>query len=299
MRLNLRLWQWLVLLALLLADIGLMALALPVIFGDADGDTIASAYSSGAENILAPSARTPTASISKGASQVRPYATPVLSGQPGGPRLTPNAPPPTPLSVSSPAPTSVLAVEAHISGIRGHPQSFSLSCEARSAADWAGYFGVAVDETDFLYRLPASDNPDYGFVGDVNSPWGFIPPEGYGVHAGPVASLLREYGLNAYAHRGLTWDDLRAQIAAGQPVIAWVVGHVERGWPETYTPANWVTVTVARYEHTVIVTGYTADSVVVLDGVRTYARGIDVFLESWSVLGNMAIVRGLLPALQE
>ena len=47
-----------------------------------------------------------------------------------------------------------------------------------------------------------------------------------------------------------------------------------------------------------IVTGYTADSVVVLDGVRTYARGIDVFLESWSVLGNMAIVRGLLPALQ-
>jgi len=72
--------------------------------------------------------------------------------------------------------------------IIGHGQSLPLSCESRSAADWASYFGVAIDELEFLGRLPISDNPEIGFVGDVNGNWGKIPPDSYGVHAGPVAA---------------------------------------------------------------------------------------------------------------
>jgi uncharacterized protein YvpB len=205
-------------------------------------------------------------------------------------------PPPLVEAVSFAASAPALPDEARIVGIGGRRQSLPLSCESRSAADWAAYFGVEIDELEFLSRLPASDNPDFGFVGDVRGTWGQTPPQPYGVHAGPVATLLRQHGLNAYARRGLAWDDVRAQIAAGRPVIAWVVGHVERGTPIGYTASNGLTTTVARFEHTVIVIGYTADHVTVLDGARIYSRPLDLFLESWAVLGNMAIIRGLLPA---
>ena len=295
MSLNLRPWQWLVLLAFLLADLGLAALALPMVLGNAGDAAAAVVYPGGQED----SVLFPTPTLPRG------QATPVVQTTlaPPSPTAAPRATSDFPASAQSAAPTPTLRpalvfpAEAHIADLRGHAQTYSLSCEARSAADWAGYFGVTIDESEFLYRLPVSDNPDFGFVGDVNGPWGLIPPDSYGVHAGPVAALLRGYGLNAYVHRGLTWDDVRAQIAAGQPVITWVVGHVEPGAPETYITGNGLTVMVARYEHTVIVTGYTENSVTVLDGARLYSRPLEVFLASWGVLGNMAIVRGLLPAM--
>jgi len=295
MSLNLRPWQWLVLLALLMSNLGLAALALPMVMGNAGDAAAAVVYPGEQEDSALFPTQTPLWGQATQAIQ------PALA--PPSPTATPRAASdfPAPTRPAAPTPTlrppPALPAEAHLADIRGHAQTYALSCEARSAADWAGYFGVAIDESEFLYRLPVSDNPDFGFVGDVHGPWGLIPPDSYGVHAGPVAALLRGYGLNAYAHRGLAWDDVRAQIAAGQPVIAWVVGHVEPGASETYITDNGVMVTVARYEHTVIVTGYTQDSVIVLDGARHYSRPLEVFLASWGVLGNMVIVRGLLPAL--
>jgi hypothetical protein len=163
-------------------------------------------------------------------------------------------------------------------------QQYALSCEARSAADWAAFFGFAVDEDEFLHRLPASDNPDFGFVGDVNGQWGQTPPSAYGVHAGPVAFLLRRYGMNAHAYKGLTWDHLRAQVAAGRPVIVWVVGHVERGKAVEYTAADGRTTIVARYEHGDrhrIHRRHGHDSRQQQD-----LRPLSTFLDSWAVLAT-------------
>ena len=175
-------------------------------------------------------------------------------------------------------------------GITGRRQALPLSCESRSAADWAGFFGVEIDELEFLAQLPLSDDPDRGFVGDVRGDWGNIPPNAYGVHAGPVARLLIAYGLPAEARRHMRYDALRAELAAGRPVMVWVIGHVEQGEASVYTAADGRQSIVAAFEHTVIVTGYTADTVTVLDGARRYARPLDSFLESWGVLRNMAIV---------
>lgn len=174
--------------------------------------------------------------------------------------------------------------------ITGHPQTLPLSCEARSAVDWAGYFGVAIDELDFFDRLPVSDNPEIGFVGDVRSGWGQIPPHAYGVHAEPVAAMLREYGLSAIAVRGMAPEEVRAQIDDDLPVIVWVTGHVAPGKSADYVAADGQTVLVAPYEHTVMVIGYTADHIMVLDGRKRYWRSWELFLESWGVLGNMAVV---------
>ena len=75
-------------------------------------------------------------------------------------------------------------------------QTQSLSCEARSASDWAAYYGVSVSESTIQSEFPLTDNPETGFVGPVDGAEGQLPPDSYGVHAGPVAAILRNYGVS-------------------------------------------------------------------------------------------------------
>jgi uncharacterized protein YvpB len=171
----------------------------------------------------------------------------------------------------------------------GRRQSLPLSCEARSAADFAAYFGVIIDEIEFLNALPASDDPDRGFVGDVHGEWGNVPPQAYGVHAPPVARALRDFGMPAESQRYMAWDGIRAEVAAGRPVLVWVTGHVEAGEGQVYTASDGRQTIVAPFEHTVIVVGYEEDSVLVVDGASTYRRSLDRFLASWGALRNMAV----------
>jgi len=207
------------------------------------------------------------------------------------PTGTPTAVPtflPSPTPTSTTAPT--LPAEATIEGIVGHRQSMPLSCESRSAVDWAAYFGETIDEKSFHNGLPVHDNPDKGFVGNVYGSWGQIPPEAYGVHGKPVAQRLREYGLKAKHVFDMNLDELKSEIAAGKPVMVWVVGHVGFGSPVKYTDSEGDISIVAKFEHTVIVIGYTEDKITVLDGAKTYTRYNKEFLKSWGVLENQAIV---------
>lgn len=190
----------------------------------------------------------------------------------------------------SPTPQDELPIEASTDPINGYAQTLPLSCESRSAVDFAAYFGILIGEMDFQYGLPSSDNPNTGFVGDPRHERGFIPPSSYGVHAAPVAALLRAYGLNAYSYSNLSFDDLRREIASGQPVIAWVIGNVWRGSGTGYTASDGETMIVAPFEHTVIVTGYSLNTVQILDGNLVYTTTVERFLDSWQVLGNMAII---------
>jgi LysM repeat protein len=182
--------------------------------------------------------------------------------------------------------------EAIIAEFDGKAQSYSLSCESRAASDWAAFWGVKVSESGFLNNLPSSDNPDVGFVGNVHDPWGYIPPRSYGVHAEPVAALLRDYGLQAEARRGMDWNDLKVEIAAGRPVIVWIIGQMWGGQAREYKASDGQVVLVAPYEHTMILYGYTPSAVNVVDSYsgRKQTYSIDAFLKSWSVLGNMAVL---------
>ena len=200
----------------------------------------------------------------------------------------------TPTSTPSPSPTllppTLLPESASIKDIQGKRQAMPLSCEASSAVDWAAYFGVKINEKKFFNGLPSDDNPEIGFVGDVYGSWGQIPPKDYGVHAAPVAQRLREYGLNAKSLRNMTLEELKAEIAAGRPVILWVVGHVSRGTPVPYTASDGEETIVAKFEHTVIAIGYTESKIRVLDGSRKYYVYQGEFMKSWNVLENQAII---------
>lgn len=195
-------------------------------------------------------------------------------------------PPPNPAT----APLSAgLPASAQVSRIYGYGQLLALSCESRSAADWARHFGIGIHEMEFFALLPKTSNPETGFVGDVNGGWGNLPPEGYGVHAGPVARVLRTYGAQARAVRGMTFEQLRAEIAADRPVIVWVTGHVAPGQGVDIRLDGQM-VRVARYEHTVIVIGYDATTVTILDGKTVYRRTLETFLKAWAPLENMAVI---------
>ncbi len=189
-------------------------------------------------------------------------------------------------STSSPA---SLPDSAFVTGMSGQNQALPLDCESRSAVDWARHFGTYIDEITFFNQLPTSNNPDKGFVGSVYGGWGSIPPGPYGIHAGPIAALLRAYGLKADGRAGWTYDDLRAEIASGNPVEVWVTGHVSPGGPEFYQVPSGIS-QVARFEHTVIAYGYTSTSVTILDGGSSYTVSVERFLDAWSSLGNMAVM---------
>ena len=204
-----------------------------------------------------------------------------------------------------PPPPAGLPKSAQVNGVTGQGQGLNLDCESRSAVDWANYFNIHINEYEFFYGLPLSDNPNKGFVGNVNGVWGQIPPADYGVHAEPIAKRLRQYGLPADAEQNITWNRLKAEIAAGRPVIVWILGsgapryyygdnyaydYIVNGIPEYHISGDGELSTVARFEHTVVLTGYTQDSVSFLNGGTIYQKPLKQFLESWSALGNMAVI---------
>ena len=195
---------------------------------------------------------------------------------------SPATPTPTPSPVSVPD-------SYYIRDIIGHGQYFALGCEASAAVDLAAYYDILIYQYNFQHELPMSDNPDLGFVGDANGPWGQVPPFAYGVHAVPVAELLQKYGLDVEGGKEYTLEQLKARIAAGHPVIAWVIGNMVGGVPAEHTDYLGNKSIVAAYEHVVILTGYDQDSVRYVNNGRFFEVPNDIFLNSWGVLGNMAV----------
>jgi LysM repeat protein len=112
------------------------------------------------------------------------------------------------------------------------------------------------------------------------------------VHADPVARELRNYGLDAHAGHNLSWGEVQVEIAAGRPVIVWVIGSIWAGTPKQIQTEDGQTVTVANNEHTMILIGYSETNVQLVDALTGYTvtYSLDNFLTSWSVLGNMAVV---------
>lgn len=184
---------------------------------------------------------------------------------------------------------STLPESALIENIYGYHQLYNLDCESRAAVDWARYFGYEIDENEFLFGLPQSDDPNRGFVGDVMGPGGYTPPNSYGVHAGPISARLRAYGVNAAEMFNVSMDQLKFEIASGRPVVIWIIFGTVPGSSLIYTAQDGFEALVAPNEHAAILIGYDPNGVTILDGAATYWRSWDVFQQSFAALGNMAV----------
>jgi uncharacterized protein YvpB len=182
---------------------------------------------------------------------------------------------------------------AQVSNFYSHPQLYNLDCEARAATDWATFFGADFPEKNFLATMPYSDDPDKGFVGSIHGPGGLIPPGDYGIYAGPIADELNSYSVPAVAMKGMSFDQLQQQIAAGKPVVVWIIYGMTVATPLEYTAASDGNTTIVAYnEHVVVVIGYSPSTVTVADDGEAYIYSIQRFMNSWSVLGYMSVIAG-------
>lgn len=198
-------------------------------------------------------------------------------------------------TTSTPLPTATTPAsypESHfIPYVTGHSQVYELGCEASASVDWANYFGVTIYESTFQASLPLSDNPDYGYVGVVTTDaWGQIPPYAYGVHAEPIAEALRAYGLPALAVRGYTLEEVRQKLSENKPIIVWVIGNMVYSEPVEYVDQQGRVAIVAPFQHVVILTGYNETHIRYMNNGKYYETPNEVFLTSWGVLGNMAVI---------
>jgi len=178
-----------------------------------------------------------------------------------------------------------------VEGVIGHPQGHNLSCESRSATDLAAYWGAGFPEDAFFRRLPKSDNPQRGFVGDVDMPPGSMPPIGYGVYAEPVAATLRSFGLDAKAYRGMDVKTLEGQLAAQRPVVVWATYEMQLPGTEVWVSSDGVESTVVRWQHTFVVVGYDQSGVYLVDaydGLTKYFS-YEAFIPAWDQLDRMAV----------
>lgn len=184
-----------------------------------------------------------------------------------------------------------LPPSAMVEGLVGHPQQRNLSCESRSATDLAAYWGTDVTEDAFFRRLPKSDNPQRGFVGDVDMPPGSMPPMGYGVYAEPVAATLRSFGLDADAHRAMSLRTLKQELAAERPVIVWATYDMQLPGTQTWVSSDGETSTVVQWQHTFVVVGYDESGLTLVDaydgGVRWFSY--QTFAPAWDQLNRMAV----------
>jgi len=180
---------------------------------------------------------------------------------------------------------------SYVEGVVGHPQEHNLSCESRSATDLAAFWGVTFAEDAFFRRLPKSDNPHRGFLGDVDLPAGTMPPAGYGVYVGPIAATLRSFGLDAQARQEWSLDGLKGELAAGRPVIIWATYDMQLPGVETWVSSDGETSVVVKWQHTFIAVGYDEESLYLVDAYDGVAKvfSYEAFVPAWDQLGRMAV----------
>jgi uncharacterized protein YvpB len=123
-----------------------------------------------------------------------------------------------------------------------------------------------------------------------------MPPVGYGVYAGPIAANLRSFGLDAQAHLGWDLDSLKAELAAGRPVVIWATYDMQLPGVQTWTSSDGISSVVVMWQHTFVAVGYddTPDGgggihlVDAYDGVTKY-YSYAAFVPAWDQLGRQAV----------
>lgn len=178
--------------------------------------------------------------------------------------------------------------------VPNHKQERNLNCEFRSAADLAAYYDVTITWKQLFLSVghdPTGD-PSVGFVGrSIDDPSGGIYPDGYGVHAGPVADGLRALDVPAHAHDGQTIEWLKKRVAAGHPVMVWATADMRHSqvveWETKTGDIAWG----VPWEHTFLVVGYDEAGVWVNDPYQatTDHYSWQTFQRAWNLFNNMAL----------
>jgi uncharacterized protein YvpB len=166
-------------------------------------------------------------------------------------------------------------------------QQRSLSCEYASLHIATAAWGDGISEYAFDDVVGWSDNPHWGYRGDINGWWGNV--DDYGVYAEPLAAALDEFGFRGDVfYSGGDAGELTSRLDAGIPVLVWLSLWGDQSvWDET----DGVTYQLVAGEHVMVAYGYDDEGVYLSDpaiaGYRFYSWGDFTYM--WGILGGMGL----------
>jgi uncharacterized protein YvpB len=170
-------------------------------------------------------------------------------------------------------------------------QQRNLSCEYAALVIAMGAYGVWVSEYDFDGLVGWSDNPHWGYRGDITGWWGNT--DDYGVYASALVPAVNAYGFWAdefYAQGDAS--ALTRRIDAGAPVIVWLGLWGNTGFYEWTEDGS--SYKLAPGMHVVVVYGYDSGGVYFSDPATGNKSFYDwgTFLTYWNVMDGMSLAIG-------
>jgi uncharacterized protein YvpB len=167
-------------------------------------------------------------------------------------------------------------------------QQRNLSCEYASLTIATGAFGAAVSEWEFDALAGWSENPHWGYRGDINGTWGNTTD--YGVYAEPLAWALPHFGFYGEVFYGQGDSSaLTARLDWGMPTLVWIALWGDQSYYE-YTADGTAYMLVPGY-HVVVAYAYDEWGVYVSDPALGDYRYYDwgTFMWMWNVLDGMSL----------
>ena len=189
---------------------------------------------------------------------------------------------------SPPVHAHSLGAESAFIDVPTYAQQRNLSCEYASLVMAMATYGTWISEWTFDELVPQSDNPHWGYRGDINGSWGNTID--YGVYPEALVDPLAQLGFRGEVI--YTQGDagaLQTYLNNGVPVVLWMslwgdlsfYEYADDGTPYKLNPGY----------HVVVAYGYDDSGVYAADpatgGTTSWAWGD--FLWMWSALDGMSL----------
>ena len=177
------------------------------------------------------------------------------------------------------------AIIAHFPAVR---EIYNLSCEYAAASAITQFYGRRVTQGTFIREVPQAENPHLGFRGEIDAKWGGIA--NYGIYAEPLVPVLERHGYEAEVFYASP-TRLKAEIAAGHPVVVWMTGAARAGARIYKLDSTNMLYYLVPYEHAVVVYGYDSARVYTMDvgDGKFWGYGWAKFMRTWDLFNDMAL----------
>ncbi len=176
-------------------------------------------------------------------------------------------------------------------GVPTYVQQRNLSCEYAALVIAMGAYGTWVSEYEFDSRVGWSENPHWGYRGDITGWWGNT--DDYGVYAAALAPALSDFGFYGEEFYGQgNPTALTARLDAGTPVLVWLGLWGDTGFYEY--AADGTPFKLVPGLHVVVAHGYDSSGVYVSDPATGGKDFYDwsTFMSFWNVMDGMGLAVG-------
>jgi uncharacterized protein YvpB len=169
-----------------------------------------------------------------------------------------------------------------------YAQQRNLSCEYASLVMAMATFGTWVSEWTFDELVPLSDNPHWGYRGNINGVWGNTTD--YGVYAEALVDPLAQLGFRGtvFYAEGDT-SALKSYLSNGVPVVLWLGMWGEQGYYEYASDGTAYKLNPGY--HVVVAYGFDESGVYAADPATgsTVSWAWSDFMWMWAALDGMSL----------